>query len=157
MSSSSSSVVGGRNIQHGGSFEYNGDVFCYCGEKSQMWTTWKTKDIDIRFFGYPNFKVADCGFYKWHDAELSERAKIVLHEMKKENDVLKRKIRSFNSRNNQEDELTELKAELIELKVKMKTTKDQLRRLNRENNMYLIGMCIAWSICMVGISGFLSN
>ncbi|KAK8590074.1 hypothetical protein V6N12_024457 [Hibiscus sabdariffa] len=92
-----------------------------------MWTTWKTKNIGIRFFGCPNFKVADCGFFKWHDVELSERAKNLLHEMKKENDALKRKIRSFNSRNNQEDELIELKAEIIELKVEMKTTKDQLK------------------------------
>ncbi|KAL4303694.1 hypothetical protein GQ457_10G014190 [Hibiscus cannabinus] len=75
MSSSSSSVVGDRNIQHGGSFEYKGDVLCYCGKKSQMWTTWKTENIDRRFFNCPNFKVAGCGLFKWHDVELSERAK----------------------------------------------------------------------------------
>ncbi|KAK8555200.1 hypothetical protein V6N13_037441 [Hibiscus sabdariffa] len=157
MSSSSSSIVCGRNIQHGGSLEYKGDVFSYSGEKSQLWTTWKTENLGRRFFGCPNFNVADCGIFKWHDAELSERAKNLLHEMKKENDALKRKIRSFKSRNNQEDELIEFKAEIIELKVEMKTTKDQMKRLNREKKMYLIRMCIAWSICMVGISGLLSN
>ncbi|GMI87199.1 hypothetical protein HRI_002389200 [Hibiscus trionum] len=164
MSSSSSSVVASRNIQHEGSFEYEADVFYYCGEKSPMWTAWKIENIGRRFFGCPNFKVSDCEFFKWHDTELSERAKILLHEMKKENGAFKRKNRNFNSRGNNEDELAELKAELRELKVEMRTKKDQLglamqnlKHLNREKNMCLIGMCIAWIICMVGVSGFFEN
>ncbi|KAK8627952.1 hypothetical protein V6N13_063667 [Hibiscus sabdariffa] len=67
------------------------EMFCDCGNKCPMWTAWKNSpNLGRRFFSCPNYRTKDCGFLRWVDEPLSESARFLIYELKKENDTLQK-------------------------------------------------------------------
>ncbi|KAL4333259.1 hypothetical protein GQ457_07G003310 [Hibiscus cannabinus] len=114
MSSFSSNEDNKSNVVSSVSWEYTGEVLCNCGLKCPMWTTWKRKNAGRRFFSCPNFKNSDCKFFRWHDEDMSDRAKFLIYELKKENEEL-RKV----NLSNEQFEVQQMKLELKSMKKQM--------------------------------------
>ncbi|CAH9100685.1 unnamed protein product [Cuscuta europaea] len=65
--------------------------FCRCMNangtrvKAPLWTSWTDKNPGRRFHGCPNYEKDGCGFFEWHDEPLTDRARHVINELKREN------------------------------------------------------------------------
>ncbi|KAL4379499.1 hypothetical protein GQ457_02G023790 [Hibiscus cannabinus] len=89
--------------------------YCFLGvcrrSVISLWTTWKRKNAGRRFFGCPNFKNYECKVFRWHDEDMSDRAKFLIYEPKKENEEL-RKVNLLN----EQFEVQQMKLELKSMK-----------------------------------------
>ncbi|KAL4311510.1 hypothetical protein GQ457_01G005740 [Hibiscus cannabinus] len=58
----------------------NSSPLCYCGVPAALRTSWTKDNPGRRFFGCPNFqkKIRNCRFFKWFDAEIPDRSKVVI-------------------------------------------------------------------------------
>ncbi|KAK4260787.1 hypothetical protein QN277_003858 [Acacia crassicarpa] len=57
-------------------------TMCQCGLFARLYTSWTEQNPGRRFFGCRNYRHGrGCGFFKWHDNEMGERAKDVINEL----------------------------------------------------------------------------
>ncbi|CAH9110385.1 unnamed protein product [Cuscuta europaea] len=70
-------------------------TYCKCRNmngmvtKARLWTSWTDKNPGRRFYGCPYYKKEGCGFFQWHDEQLTNRAKDVINQLKWENKRLR--------------------------------------------------------------------
>ncbi|KAK8516319.1 hypothetical protein V6N13_047026 [Hibiscus sabdariffa] len=128
----------------GANWEYDGEeIFCYCGVKCPMWTTWKnTENIGRRFFSCPNYRTKKCGFFRWIDEPMSERARFVIYELKKKNEELKK-----SKKTNEDGEMEEIKLKMIEMQRQVSMAIETVDLHRREKHRVLKWMILAWMIC----------
>ncbi|KAG6492066.1 hypothetical protein ZIOFF_047016 [Zingiber officinale] len=74
-------------------------ILCYCGLRATLWTSWKETNPSRRFFSCPKFRERGCGFFLWHDPELSERAKGIINDLKRDNKKLQMEISELKKSN----------------------------------------------------------
>ncbi|KAG6514840.1 hypothetical protein ZIOFF_025214 [Zingiber officinale] len=67
-------------------------ILCHCGLRATLQTSWTESNPGRRFFSCPKYRQKGCGFFLWHDPELSERSKTIINELKMINKKLKLEI-----------------------------------------------------------------
>ncbi|KAG6514370.1 hypothetical protein ZIOFF_024723 [Zingiber officinale] len=73
-------------------------ILCHCGLRATLQTSWTESNPGRHFFSCPKYRVSfcyintGCGFFLWHDPELSERSKTIINELKIINKKLKLEI-----------------------------------------------------------------
>ncbi|KAG6471955.1 hypothetical protein ZIOFF_069408 [Zingiber officinale] len=75
------------------------NISCYCGLRATLWTSWKETNPGRRFFSCPRFRDRGCGFFSWHDPELSERTKAIINHLKMDNKKLQMEISELKKNN----------------------------------------------------------
>ncbi|KAK4267858.1 hypothetical protein QN277_024586 [Acacia crassicarpa] len=62
--------------------EWRSSMMCHCGLFARLYTSCIEQNPDRRFFECRNYQQGrGCGFFKWHDSEMGERAKDVINEL----------------------------------------------------------------------------
>ncbi|CAH9123294.1 unnamed protein product [Cuscuta epithymum] len=65
--------------------------YCKCrngnGERveARLWTSWTDKNPGRRFYGCSYYEKDGCGFFEWHDDQLTDRTRHVINDLKREN------------------------------------------------------------------------
>ncbi|KAG6468846.1 hypothetical protein ZIOFF_073539 [Zingiber officinale] len=67
-------------------------ILRYCGLRATLQTSWTESNPGRRFFSCSKYRQRGCGFFLWHDPELSERSKTIINELKMHNKKLKLEI-----------------------------------------------------------------
>ncbi|KAH1039355.1 hypothetical protein J1N35_041098 [Gossypium stocksii] len=67
---------------------------CFCNKLAPRETSWSDLNPGRRYYGCPNFRVGGCGFFKWYDDKLCNRANEVIRELHDS----KRKLAKENTR-----------------------------------------------------------
>ena len=93
-------------------------------------------------------KNKSCGYFKWYDESMNERAREVINELKEENKRLVAENWNFRNsgRRNIEDEVTELWAELKKAKYKQE---GELSSARRKMRVVVYAALFSWLILLI--------
>jgi hypothetical protein len=100
-------------------------------------------------------QVASCGYFTWHDPEITERARFLLRELRcenidlmRQNKALRRTQRGVDIDNDGAEELKLLKSEMKLMTNKLKKSRHEVLEMRRWMKIYKFGCICALAICL---------
>ncbi|XP_042445187.1 uncharacterized protein LOC122030096 [Zingiber officinale] len=125
------------------------NISCYCGLRATLWTSWKETNPGRRFFSCPRFRDRGCGFFSWHDPELSERTKAIINHLKMDNKKLQMEISELKKNNSFKgaidcNDLLEDVNNSVTIKLS-----DEICSLNRKFRVAIVVVVFTWIVMIL--------
>ncbi|XP_042395711.1 uncharacterized protein LOC121986018 [Zingiber officinale] len=125
------------------------NISCYCGLRATLWTSWKETNPGRRFFSCPRFRDRGCGFFLWHDPELSERTKAIINHLKMDNKKLQMEISELKKNNSFKgaidcNDLLEDVNNSVTIKLS-----DEICSLNRKFRVAIVVVVFTWIVMIL--------
>ncbi|XP_057768008.1 uncharacterized protein LOC130988235 [Salvia miltiorrhiza] len=100
-------------------------------------TSWTEDNPGRRFYGCRNWKTKNCGYFDWMDEPMSERAKEVINDLKRENlKLLKFKESSRSS--------IDVDSEIAKLWDVLQALKEESRKIRKKSRFMTYILLGSW-------------
>ncbi|CAA0827603.1 Unknown protein [Striga hermonthica] len=73
----------------------SGIVFCHCGKRAQVRTSWTQENPGRRFNGCKDWNRGGCTFFFWADPPIPNRASEIISTLHTENEILESELKSL--------------------------------------------------------------
>ncbi|KAG8388721.1 hypothetical protein BUALT_Bualt02G0154800 [Buddleja alternifolia] len=129
MSASSSSTTTSKGSKHE----------CHCKKVVVIRTSWTKKNPGRRFYAC---EIGKCSFFDWEDDPMCARSMVIIPGLLAKINKLEGDLAKINK-------LEEEIATMRKKEFKLKKKDEEIKRLGKKKNMYLMLLIITWTLVML--------